>query len=85
MRVTPHAAASHLLNHASVVYGRRYKHSILSPTVGYDLLILSVCRCRLGQALAVAGKNPSATTGVPTVNLGVSKLPLTVKTDLANR
>lgn len=51
----------------------------------WSLQGMEIIRCRLGQALVVAGKNPSKTTGTPTVNVGVSNLPLTVKTDIANR
>ncbi|KAL4238827.1 hypothetical protein ACF0H5_003534 [Mactra antiquata] len=47
-----------------------------------DLMLLAV---KIGRALVVSGRNPSGQTGCDVVNLGVTNLPPTVKTDLANR
>ncbi|XP_060562168.1 uncharacterized protein LOC132721814 [Ruditapes philippinarum] len=47
-----------------------------------DLMLLSV---KIGRALVVSGRNPSSQAGCSVVNLGISNLPPTVKTDLANR
>ncbi|XP_053390843.1 uncharacterized protein LOC128553692 [Mercenaria mercenaria] len=47
-----------------------------------DLMLLAV---KIGRALVVSGRNPSTQAGCSVVNLGISNLPPTVKTDLANR
>ena len=42
--------------------------------------------CRIGRALVLVGRNPnSSAAGYAVINLGVTNLPLTQKTDLANR
>ncbi|XP_067942054.1 uncharacterized protein [Watersipora subatra] len=48
-------------------------------------LDLALTTCRIGLALCTAGRNPGGDEGVPSVNIGLSNLPITVKTDLANR
>ena len=40
---------------------------------------------RIGLALCTAGKNPGGAGPVATINIGVNNLPVTAKTDLANR
>lgn len=40
---------------------------------------------RIGRALVVSGRNPGGQAGFDIVNLGITNLSPTVKTDLANR
>ncbi|KAL5009145.1 hypothetical protein ScPMuIL_014726 [Solemya velum] len=47
-----------------------------------DLLIFAA---RLGRALVLAGRNPGGHTGYAVVNLGITNLQATTKTDLANK
>lgn len=41
--------------------------------------------CRIGLALTSAGRNPGATGGAASINAGIANLPVTAKTDIANR
>ncbi|OWF38604.1 uncharacterized protein LOC110466050 [Mizuhopecten yessoensis] len=47
-----------------------------------DLMMYATRICR---ALIVSGRNPAGHNGFPVVNFGISNLPATAKTDLANR
>ena len=49
--------------------------------VSHDLLSLT----RIGRALVVSGRNPGGQAGFNIINLGITNLSPTVKTDLANR
>lgn len=45
----------------------------------------ALASCRLCKSLISAGRKPSSSSGCSVVNLGISNLTATAKTDLANR
>ncbi|KRX66050.1 Eukaryotic translation initiation factor 3 subunit K, partial [Trichinella sp. T9] len=56
--------------------------ALLEMEVVLDLTILA---CRIGQSLCMLGTNPSPAYGCQMINVGISNLSPTARTDLANR
>ncbi|XP_014225797.1 uncharacterized protein LOC106651683 [Trichogramma pretiosum] len=46
---------------------------------------LMLTACKIGRALISVGTNPNSNMGLPVINLGVSNLPPTSRTDIANK
>lgn len=47
-----------------------------------DLLLTA---CRIGRSLVSVGTNPNSNMGLSVINLGISNLPPTFRTDIANK
>jgi len=48
-------------------------------------LDLALTACRIGLALTSSGRNPGMEGGASVINVGIANLPVTAKTDIANR
>ncbi|EEB20158.1 conserved hypothetical protein [Pediculus humanus corporis] len=46
---------------------------------------LMLTACRIGRALLTVGVNPNSNMGLTVINLGIENLPLTFRTDIANK
>ncbi|KAF2359785.1 Ankyrin repeat-containing domain [Trinorchestia longiramus] len=60
----------------------------LMPVAAAELHLsadLMMTACRLGRALVTIGSNPRSNLGMAVVNPGISHLPPTIRTDVANR